>query len=154
MNLNHLAISLIELNPENLSDLEEFKKNLILITEQSEGYLKDVLSEACFEVDALFEQSLESRRAGIARLGVLLEKVMSNGDIDKSDEKQGKRQDIQPENKGSLIFTLSTEFDADLLNEFITENMEWVAMAESAILEWEQNPDNQELINTILPRWQ
>ena len=149
MNLNHLAISLIELNPENLSDLEEFKKTLILITEQSEGYLKDVLSEACFEVDALFEQSLESRRAGIARLGVLLEKVMSNGDIDKSDEKQGKRQDIQPENKGSLIFTLSTEFDADLLNEFITENMEWVAMAESAILEWEQNPDNQELINTI-----
>ena len=149
MNLNHLAISLIELNPENLSDLEEFKKNLILITGQSEGYLKDVLSEACSEVDALFEQSLESRRAGIARLGVLLEKVMSNGDIDISGEKQGKRQGIPPENKDSLIFTLSTEFDADLLNEFITENMEWVAMAESAILEWEQNPDNQELINTI-----
>jgi len=49
----------------------------------------------------------------------------------------------------SLKFTLSNEFDADLLNEFIVESMECSGMAESSVLEWEKNPDNQELLNTI-----
>ena len=52
MNLNHLAISLIELDPENLSDLDGFKKNLILSKEQAKGHLKDVLGQACAEVEA------------------------------------------------------------------------------------------------------
>lgn len=149
MNLNHLAISLIELNPENLSDLEKFKKNLILSKKQSRGHLKDVLSEACSEVEALFGQSPESRGAGIARLGVLLEQAMGNSDEEIPDAKREKPQDVTPEKKEPRKYTLSNEFDADLLNEFIVENMEWANMAESAILDWEQNPNNQELLNTI-----
>lgn len=149
MNLNHLAISLIELNPENLADLEEFKQNIINSTKKARGHLKDVLNEACSELDTMFVQSPEARRAGIARLGVLLEQAMESSDVDIPEAKPEKQQDETPEKKESRIFTLSNDFDAELLNEFIIENMEWVTMAESAILDWEKNPNNQELLNTI-----
>jgi len=43
------------------------------------------------------------------------------------------------------------EFDADLLNEFIVENMELAIMAESAILDWEKNPGNPRTTEHHLP---
>lgn len=153
MNLNHLAIALIELDPANLSGLEEFKKTLTQSKKKAKGHLKDILNEACSVVDALFEQTPEQRQDGIARLGMLLEQAMDNNFVDASEEKTKKLPENQPEilqsPEESLKFTLSTDFDSDLLNEFIIENMEWANMAESAILDWEQNPDNQEFLNTI-----
>ena len=41
-------------------------------------------------------------------------------------------------------FTLSNDFDSDLMNEFIIENMELANMAESAMLDWEKDPGNQD----------
>jgi hypothetical protein len=76
MNLNNLAISLIELDPENLSELDGFKKNLVLCKEKAEGHLKNVLEQACAEIEEWSGQDPESRRAGIVRLGELLEQAM------------------------------------------------------------------------------
>lgn len=149
MNLNHLAISLIELDPENLSELDGFKKNLILFKEQAKGYLKDVLGQACAEVEAWSSQYPESRQAGIVRLGELLEQAMEISGGSSSIAKPEKPRDVPPETAGSRNITLSKDFDSELLNEFIIENTELVNMAESAILDWEKNPDNQELLNTI-----
>ncbi|HNZ64661.1 MAG TPA: chemotaxis protein CheA [Smithella sp.] len=151
MNLNRLAIFLIELNPENLAELEEFKKNLVSMKDNAPERIKDILNEACSEVDAMFEESPEARRSAVARLGILLEQAMGNGDADFAGIEDA-RQKTAPEKHQArelLKFTLSTDFDSDLLNEFIIENMEWAVMAESAILHWEQNPDNQEFLNTI-----
>jgi two-component system chemotaxis sensor kinase CheA len=149
INLNHLAISLIELNPENIPELDGFKKNLVLCKGQAKGRLEDVLAQACAEVDSLFGQDLESRREGIVRLGELLEQAMEFSGENPSVAKPEKPQAVAPQTVGLRNFTMSKEFDADLLNEFIVENMEWVTMSESALLEWEKNPDNQELLNTI-----
>lgn len=155
MNLNHLAISLIELDPENLSDLNEFKKNLILTQKKSKGPLKDILGQACADIEAWQDQDPESRQAGIARLGELLEQAMDLSVRNPSGTKPKKTRSVPPEKAvppekmESLIFTLSEEFDADLLSEFIVENMECASMAESAILDWEKDPNNQELLNTI-----
>jgi two-component system chemotaxis sensor kinase CheA len=71
----------------------------------------------------------------------------SEGNI--SGAKPEKPRAVPPEKMESRNVTLSKEFDADLLNEFIVENMELAIMAESAILDWEKNPGNQELLNTI-----
>jgi len=152
MNLNHLAISLIELNAENLSDVDEFKKNLILARKKARGPVKDILGQACTEVEEWSNQDLEMRKAGILRLGELLEQAMELHTDTSSPAKPKKTRAVQQEKKETreaLKFTLSSEFDADLLNEFIVENMECANMAESAILEWEKNPDNKELLNTI-----
>ena len=149
MNINHLAISLIELDPENLSDLDAFKKTLILTKKKATGHLKDILGQACAEIDAWFDHDLESRREGIVRLGELLEQAMELSGGNSSEAKPKKTQAIKPEKKESLNFTLSNEFDADLLSEFIVEGMECANMAESAMLEWENNPNNRELLNTI-----
>ena len=149
MNLNNLAISLIELNPENISEFDEFKKKLILSKDKATGHLKDVLEQACVEVDSWSGQSMESRREGIALVGELLEQAMEYGEVDSSDVKPEKTVTEEPKVIEAQKITLSSEFDADLMSEFIVENMEWSTMAESAILDWEKNPDNKELLNTI-----
>ena len=149
MNLNHLAISLIELDPENLSELDGFKKNLVLSKGKARGHLKDVLGQACAEVEAWSGQGPESRRAGIVRLGELLEQAMEFSGGNLSVAKPEKPRAVPPETTESRNITLSKDFDSDLLNEFIVENMELAIMAESAILDWEKDPDNQELLNTI-----
>jgi two-component system chemotaxis sensor kinase CheA len=149
MNLNHLAISLIELDPENISDLDVFKKSLVLAQKKARGKIKDILGQACAEIEAWSGYDLESRRAGIVHLGELLEQAMEFGVENSSGAKPKKPQAVLPEKMKSLKFTLSDEFDADLLNEFIVESMECSNMAESAILDWEKDPNNQELLNTI-----
>jgi len=149
MNLNNLAISLIELDPENLSELEEFKKNLVLSKGKAKGHLKDVLDQACAEVEAWSGQDPESRRAGIVRLGELLEQAMELSEVNPSGAKPEKHRAVATETAGLRNFTLSSDFDSDLMNEFIIENMELANMAESAMLDWEKDPENQELLNTI-----
>ena len=149
MDLNHLAILLIELDPENLLDLDEFKKSLVLAKKKVRGHLKDILGQACAEIEAWSGHDLESRRAGIVRLGELLEHAMEFSGGNSSGAKSKKPQVVEPEKIKSLKFTLSEEFDADLLNEFIVESMECANIAESAILGWEKDPNNQELLNTI-----
>jgi two-component system chemotaxis sensor kinase CheA len=149
MNLNHLAISLIQLDPENISDLEEFKKNLTLAKEKAQGHLQDVLGQACDEVEVWSGQDQNFRRAGIVRLGELLEQAMEFSGGNFSVAKTEKPRDVSPQPTALRNFTLSKDFDSDLLNEFIVENMELATMAESAILNWEKDPNNQELLNTI-----
>ncbi|MDI6742242.1 MAG: Hpt domain-containing protein, partial [Smithella sp.] len=149
MSLNHLAIALIELDPDNLSELETFKKNLALSKKQTTGNLKNILERAYDETEALFDQSPELRKAGIVRVGELLEQAMEI-DIEKDSGIKQKKQKNTPVKKKEITHvTLSDDFDSDLLNEFIAENMEWSVMAESAILDWEKNPNNRELLNTI-----
>jgi len=152
MNLNRLAISLIELNPENPADLEEFKKNLLSCYNNTQGRIQNILKEACFEADAMVDQVPELQRNIIARLGVLLEQAMGSDETDISATTEQTSQ-VEPAREPDSIdvqhVMLSADLDADLLNEFIIENMEWATMAESAILDWEQNPGNQELLDTI-----
>lgn len=149
MNLNHLAISLIEIDPENLSELDEFKKNLVLSKEKAKGHIKDVLDKAFVEVDGWPGQDPESRRAGIVRLGELLEQAMELSEENSSGAKPEKHSVVATETVESRNFTLSSDFDSDLMNEFIIENMELANMAESAMLDLEKDPGNQELLNTI-----
>ena len=149
MNLNHLAISLIELDPENLSELDGFKKSLVLSKGKARGHLKDVLGKACAEIETWSGQGSEFRRAGVVRLGELLEQAMEFSEGNPSGAKPEQPSTILPEKIESRNFTLSKDFDSDLLNEFIVENMELSNMAESAILNWEKDPNNQELLNTI-----
>jgi two-component system chemotaxis sensor kinase CheA len=149
MNLNHLAISLIEIDPENLSELDEFKKNLLLSKDEAKGHLKDVLDKAFAEVDAWSGQDLESRRAGIVRLGELLEQAMEFSEENPSGAKPEKHLVVATETAALRNITLSSDFDSDLMNEFIIENMELANMAESVMLDWEKDPGNQELLNTI-----
>jgi two-component system chemotaxis sensor kinase CheA len=149
MNLNRLAISLIELNPENISEFDEFKKDLFILKDQANGNLKIVLEKACSEADALSSQSPESRGEGIVRLGELLEQAMEQSGEKLSEIEQPSKQNVPPAETDGRKFTLSNEFDSELLNEFIVESMECSNAAESAILDWEKNPENQELLNTI-----
>jgi two-component system, chemotaxis family, sensor kinase CheA len=149
MNLNHLAMSLIELDPENLSEVDQFKKNLVLSIGEAKGHIKGVLEQACAEVEAWSGFDPESRHVGVIRLGKLLDQAMEFSGENQPDAKPDKSPVVPPEELESRKFTLSKNFDSDLMNEFIIENIELANMAESAMLDWEKDPDNHELLNTI-----
>jgi two-component system chemotaxis sensor kinase CheA len=149
MSLNHLAISLIELDPDNLSELEKFKEKLALNKEQAGGNLKNILERLYAETEAMLGEGLESRRAAVVRLGELLEQAMEINLEEDHSLKQRKHKETMSWKKTTRHFTLSKDFDSNLLSEFVAENMEWTAMAESAILDWEKKPDSRELLNTI-----
>ncbi|MFA5322866.1 MAG: chemotaxis protein CheA [Smithella sp.] len=149
MNLNQLAILLIELDPENLLDLDEFKKNLILTQKKARGRIKNILGQVCSEVDTWAGLDPEECRLGMVRVGELLEQAMESDRKNDSGAKPKKAKNVPQGEMEPLKFTLSNEFDTDLLNEFVVESMECANMSESSILEWEKNPDNHELLNTI-----
>jgi len=132
MNLNHLAISLIELNPENLSELDRFKKNLVLSKGKARGHLKDVLGKACAEVEAWSGQGPESRRAGIVRLGELLEQAMEFSEGNTSGASRKNLRPFRTEKWNRGILPYPRNLNADLLNEFIVEKHE--------LLSWPSRP--------------
>lgn len=47
------------------------------------------------------------------------------------------------------VYTLPTDFDADIINEFIAESNEYLEDAESALLQLENNPADMEAINVV-----
>ncbi len=152
MNLNTIAISLIQLNPENDDELKVFHENLFQYSKRAPDVMEAIMSEACEEAGALLGKSAELRKEGIVKLGKLLEKAMElseEGLLEEDKEERKEEANQMPLKEGSKMFTLSEEFDADLYAEFVVESTECCNAAEAAILDWEKDPNNQELLNTI-----
>jgi len=148
MNLNQLAISLIEIDPEDLTGLSELIKEMDAAAVQATGQLKDLLRQACGTAEALATVGPEARRVGFDRLCELLEKVQG---LEQQEDRAETRDLASKTAKFAQpdCFALPMELDQDLLAEFITENIEYVNQAEASLLEWEKRPDDKELLNTI-----
>lgn len=149
MNLNRLAILFIELDPKNLKGLEEFKNGIRTELSGSRGRQKRILNDILVAAEGLPGLDLETCQKGLVRIGELLEQVMesSQPSASKTGNKNAEKKSINNSKPGS--FTLPSELDAELLSEFVAENLEYVAQAESALMDWEKDPTDKELLNTI-----
>jgi len=151
MNLNNLIISLIELNPENENELEEFIQNLLSSRAEADGPIRHILDQACAEADTWMTKSEELRKESILKVGNFLEDLMEVAENHLLESETQQKNDPMPLAADSHApqAILSEEFDADLYNEFIVESTECCNVAEAAILDWEKDPNNQELLHTI-----
>jgi two-component system chemotaxis sensor kinase CheA len=149
VNLNQLAITLIGLDPENLEGLDDFKKGIRASITGSQGRQKSLLNDALDTAEAMSGHDPETCRIGLTRIGVLLELAMEHprpAAQKVGSKKAGKKAGNDPK---AVSFVMPPGLDAELLSEFVTENLEYMAQAESALLGWEKDPDDQELLNTI-----
>ncbi|MBI5804917.1 chemotaxis protein CheA [candidate division TA06 bacterium] len=149
MDLNKLAILLIGLGPENLEGLDDLKKEIRAAIAGTQGRQKKLLSDALDTAEAMSGHDPETCQIGLDRIDELLEQAMENP-RPASKRARSKISETMPETTDrSGSFIMPQELDAELLSEFVAENLEYVSQAESALLEWEKNPGNQELLNTI-----
>lgn len=149
INLNHLAIALIELDPDNPVDVDQFKKSLALARDNATGPLRDLFLQGCEVLNAWPDTDPQLRQEAMSRLSGLLEQAMRLGEEIPIEKKQKKSKTVKTVSQKSLDVVISDEFEAELINEFISESMECANMAELAVLEWERNPNDRELLNTI-----
>ena len=149
MDLNQLAISLIGLDPENIEGLDELKKEIAVSIAGSLGRQKRLLNDALDTAEAMSGHDAETCRIGLDRIGELLEQAMEHP-RPAAKRARSKRSETIPEiTYGSGSFVMPLELDPELLSEFVAENLEYVSQAESALLGWEKDPGDQELLNTI-----
>ncbi|WP_428236471.1 chemotaxis protein CheW [Gracilimonas sp.] len=66
-----------------------------------------------------------------------------------ADEAVIQEESEKKESVSSEVFHIPEDIEMALVGEFITECSELIEMAESALLELEESPDNEELINTV-----
>lgn len=66
-----------------------------------------------------------------------------------ADEPVIQEESEKKESVSSEVFHIPEDIEMALVGEFITECSELIEMAESALLELEESPDNEELINTV-----
>ena len=149
MNLNQLAISLIELDPGDTKGLSELIKNMEAAVPSSQGKTRELLNTALDTAKKIDNGDLKSCQDSLSRIGELLEQAMEGGHTQGNNAKGTALESGFVGQTKTKSFVLPRELDAELLAEFITENMEYVAQAESALLEWERDHGNKELLNTI-----
>jgi len=149
MDLNKIAVSLINLDADSDQEIEAFTESLCRLSEKAAPVIRNLIEEACEEAGMLREKSPESRKESVARLGRLIEKAMELCEEPEETEEKSSDDVEEAQGENSRVFILSDEFDADLYNEFIVESMECCNTAEAAILDWERDPNNQELLHTI-----
>lgn len=151
MNLNEIAILLIELDSKTLSGLDELMQHVEKASSAAPRKVKELLSKIAKNLKAVAQSDTAKRKKLLAETGKILEEAMylesdngQNGSLERS-KKSGAKVMSAEENK----FSVPGNIDAELLAEFVTENMEYLVMAEASLLSWEKNPDDKESINNI-----
>ncbi|WP_421775002.1 chemotaxis protein CheA [Gracilimonas sp.] len=172
--LNDLAGFLITLDEESVTgeDLGKLDELVSYIVKHADEAIAVPLKEAMAEVEASggakgwlkivsdkTEQAIEieaqkewdnpqskDELPGYEDEGVI-EKEASSKEVteDSAKESESEKTDVVP----SEIFHIPVDIEMALVGEFITECSELIEMAESALLDLEESPDDEELINTV-----
>jgi len=120
------------------------------VSADAQKHLSDLLDKIDVPADELEDDWFEvlSEKTELA--------ILANSDQEWQEEQiqsDSEAQNAQPEEINGVVddvvFKISDDADVGMLGEFVTECADLVDEAESALLDLEQNPNDDELINTI-----
>jgi len=120
------------------------------VSVEAQKHLSDLLDKIDVPADELEDDWFEvlSEKTELA--------ILANSDQEWQEEQiqsDSEAQNAQPEEINGVVddvvFKISDDADVGMLGEFVTECADLVDEAESALLDLEQNPNDDELINTI-----
>ena len=120
------------------------------VSADAQKHLSDLLDKIDVPVDELEDDwfTVLSEKTELA--------ILANSDQEWQEEQiqsDSEAQNAQPEEINGVVddvvFKISDDADVGMLGEFVTECADLVDEAESALLDLEQNPNDDELINTI-----
>ncbi|MGN8224519.1 chemotaxis protein CheA [Gracilimonas sp. BCB1] len=168
--LNDLAGFLITLDEESVKgeDLQKLDELVSYIVKHADEAIAVPLKEAMAEVEASggakgwlkivsdkTEQAIEieaqkewdNPKIDDEPFSSEEENEVSSGKVTEESAKESKAE--KKEVASSEIFHIPEDIEMALVGEFITECSELIEMAESALLDLEESPDDEELINTV-----
>lgn len=157
--LNDLASYVLGLD-EDISDeeVQELKALLNILIDQSDKEIASSLEKARKVADGLNAEGVAVRANLVAEISLLVEEAISLATdsqwMDGHEEVEvPTTQDIEdgrrPSDSDSEGFCIPGDIDTALIGEFVMECSELLDMAEEALLELEDKPNDQELVNKV-----
>ncbi|NGP87421.1 chemotaxis protein CheA [Fodinibius halophilus] len=154
--LNDLASYILGLNEEDVS--EEYVEKLSALIEGVKGNIPDeampLLDKAQDIVDQL--KSGDAEEGWLAKLADLTEKAIEvesdeqwNESTEEVEQAEAAETGSEQEEKTEEVFTVPESIDGAMVGEFVTECTELLEMAEGALLDLEESPDDEELVNKV-----
>lgn len=134
--LDELAAQLIQLEPEDSLQIAHFCESIRKLIGQKglPESVEAILEEAVKKLEERQGDNAPLSQEILATIGNLIEKAVEK---------------YQKQMVKERINYFPSEFDADLIKEFVVESMELVANAEEALLTLENIPDDKEAIATV-----
>jgi len=133
--LRHLSAGGPEKAKQALSDAANKAEEISGTETREEGWLTYISEKTEQAIEAVSDEEWEIDNSPAENSGATSEPIA------------GKESDS--EKKPDEIFLIPTDSEPGMLGEFVTECTDLIETAESALLDLEESPDNNELINTV-----
>lgn len=155
--LDDLASYIMGLDEANVSAeyLETLQQLLQALLDQTPKDISEILSEALEIVNTVRVENPEASKGWLSEVAELTEKAMEieaeqewtdPEDADEASQPSGQGDEDQPEAED---FYIPENIDTAMVGEFVTECTELLEMAEGALLDLEESPDDNELVNKV-----
>lgn len=155
-NLDDFAVYILGLDEENASAeyVESLYSILQSVLKKADDEVISVLRDAEEIIKKVQVEGGESREGWLEEIIDITEKAVEvdNGWDEKenaAEEDSAVVENGAEEEKPSREFYIPDDIDTAMIGEFITESSELLEMAEGALLDLEENPDDEELINKV-----
>ncbi|MCW9705394.1 chemotaxis protein CheA [Fodinibius salsisoli] len=160
--LNDLASYIMELDEESVTP-EEIKSLYDVINAVIGDVRSDVaviIKEAKHKLEKISEEGMEGHSDWLSTISSITEKAIAFEQSNSVDHQEVEGQEIveaentepnqnQSEQVASEEFYIPEDIDPAMIGEFITECSELLEMAEGALLDLEENPNDDELVNKV-----
>lgn len=162
VSLHDLAALIMTIDEEKCDEeiVESLKSAIKSIADQKQGAVAEPLAEAYEKLMSVNLSDSKKNEDWLTFISVKTEQALEieeneewgleegpspQADLANStDSERAASKSSEPE-----VFTIPEDTDVDMLGEFVTECKDLIETAESALLDLESNPEDEELINTV-----
>lgn len=160
--LNDLACYIMELDEENVAP-DEIKSLYNIINAVIDGARSDVaeiVEGAKQKLEKISEEGIDEHSDWLTTISSVTENAIEVEENGENEQKKGQPEESdnavglepeqgQAESEMSEEFFIPEDIDSTMIGEFITECSELLEMAEGALLDLEENPNDDELVNKV-----
>ncbi len=154
MILNDVAALLMQLGPNDRKEFENIHESLVKVKNDSsvpEQVTEDI-NIVLSKLDLMLDEKHETTDDELIEINDLLGntlEVLEEVQPTKKKKAPEKEKSTEQEVVTQQVYELPSDFDSDIINEFIAESNEYLEDAESALLQLENNPHDSEAINVV-----
>ncbi len=154
---NDVAARLCSVEPTDTSDLESLRENLLVIArdENVSENCRTLAAEAMLKIDDILFSQPNDPAGSLAEARRLVESAMQPEREPQKADSQVRSEPVDPgpepdpASESQFPEDLPSDTDTELMEEFITESLEYIEASEGALLSLEADPNDMEAVNTV-----
>ncbi len=159
--LDDLASCLIAIDPgdEDSEGLKELRSMIQEQMERSSGRLRELLEQAQKKIEQVYSDSDEPSDEWLTFVSSKIEEAIEvksdqewaedTAEAESETDDNGNEVSCEVNEDQPEEFVIPEDTDLDMIQEFVTECNDLITSSESALLDLESTPDDEELINTV-----